>query len=137
MNEAFPEALTENYEALIPELRNDEKDRHVLAAGIRAGADMIVTQNVRHFPLEALSPWEIRALNADRFLMELFEAVPGNDERIAHRIFRQASSLKRPLMTYHSVLDRLALHAPTFAQRMRELLDREGVDLSFRRSEDQ
>ncbi len=40
-------------------------------------------------------------------------------------------------MTHHVVLDRLALHAPTFAQRMRELLDRGGVDLSFHRLEDQ
>lgn len=137
MNEAFPEALTENYEALIPELRNDEKDRHVLAAGIRAEADVIVTQNVRHFPLEALSPWDIRALHADRFLMELLEAAPGNDERIARRILRQAASLKRPLMTHHVVLDRLALHAPAFAQRVRELLDRGGVDPSLLRLEDQ
>lgn len=41
------------------------------------------------------------------------------------------------LMTHHVVLDRLALHAPAFAQRMRELLDRGGVDLSFHRLEDQ
>jgi predicted nucleic acid-binding protein len=39
MNERFPEAVVEDYEALIPSLSlPDEKDRHVLAAAIRAGA---------------------------------------------------------------------------------------------------
>ncbi len=136
MNDAFPEALTEDYESLIPRLGNDAKDRHVLAAGIRSDADLLVTQNVRDFPLEALLPRRIRPLNADRFLTELVEAGPGNEVRIARRIFEQAASLKRPLMTHHSVLDRLARHAPAFAQRMGELLDRGGVDVSSLHLED-
>jgi predicted nucleic acid-binding protein len=136
MNDAFPEAMTEDYESLIPQLANSPKDRHVLAAAIRADADLIVTQNVRDFSLEALKPWQIRPVNADRFLMDLLEATPGNDERVARRILRQAGSLKRPLMTHYTVLDRLALHAPAFAHRMREIFDRGTVDLSLLRLED-
>ena len=42
----FPEAWVEGYEELIPSLTNHEKDRHVLAAAIRFGAEIIVTYNL-------------------------------------------------------------------------------------------
>ncbi len=45
MNEAFPEAVTTGYEDLIPSLTlPDNDDRHVLAAAIRSGASVIVTE---------------------------------------------------------------------------------------------
>jgi len=50
MASAFPEAIVTGYERLIEAMTNDEADRHVLAAAITAGADVIVTDNVRHFP---------------------------------------------------------------------------------------
>ncbi len=44
---AFPEAMVAGYEALIPTLQlPDDKDRHVLAAAIRASAQHIVTENL-------------------------------------------------------------------------------------------
>lgn len=49
MRRAFPEAQVTDYEALIPAMRNDEKDRHVAAAAVRAGAQVIVTSNTRDF----------------------------------------------------------------------------------------
>jgi hypothetical protein len=36
MREAFPEAIVEGFEFLIPAMSNDAKDRHVLAAAVRA-----------------------------------------------------------------------------------------------------
>lgn len=39
MNEAFPDALVTGYEALIGEMANDPKDRQVLAAAVRSGAE--------------------------------------------------------------------------------------------------
>jgi predicted nucleic acid-binding protein len=129
MNEAFPEALVEGHESLIEQMHNDPKDRHVLAAGVYARADVIVTQNVRHFPHEALSPWDIWAANADRFLLDLLEAAPENEARIVQCIADQAHLLSRPQMTHHQVLDRLAVHAPAFAARVRELIDRDGFSL--------
>jgi predicted nucleic acid-binding protein len=52
----FEDAWVEGYEALIPSMANDPKDRHVLAAAVRCGADVIVTFNLQHFPEEALDP---------------------------------------------------------------------------------
>lgn len=49
MRRAFPEAQVTDHEALIPAMRNDEKDRHVAAAAVKAGAQVIVTSNTRDF----------------------------------------------------------------------------------------
>lgn len=35
---AFPDALVHDYEALVPAMRNHPKDRHVVAAAVRAQA---------------------------------------------------------------------------------------------------
>ena len=43
MERLFPEAEVTGYEPLIPAMQNDEKDRHVLAAAVRAGASLVVT----------------------------------------------------------------------------------------------
>src|SRR5262249_11914537 len=49
MENVFPEAAVIGYEALVPSMKNDEKDRHVAAAALKAGAQVIVTANLRDF----------------------------------------------------------------------------------------
>lgn len=74
MNAAFPEALVENYEALIPAVQlPDADDRHVLAAAIRARANVIVTENTKDFPAEALARYDIEVLTADDFILNTVE----------------------------------------------------------------
>jgi predicted nucleic acid-binding protein len=55
MQAAFPEAIVDGYRGLIDAMKNDAKDRHVLAAAIKCGADCIVSSNKKHFPESALS----------------------------------------------------------------------------------
>ncbi len=80
MDRAFPEATVEGYGELVPALTlPDPDDRHVLAAAIRVGAQLIVTQNQRDFPDEALQPYDIETLTADEFLVstyELYQCLP-------------------------------------------------------------
>ena len=60
------------YEDLIEGLHlPDPDDRHVLAAAIRGRTDVIVTANVRDFPPEILTPFEIEAQHPDEFVMHL------------------------------------------------------------------
>jgi predicted nucleic acid-binding protein len=61
MDRAVSDCLVTGYEALIPALTlPDPDDRHVLAAAIAGRCDVIVTQNLRHFPAEALAPYGSR-----------------------------------------------------------------------------
>lgn len=73
MNAHTREALVTGYEDLINVLKlPDPDDRHVLAAAIKGRADLIVTANLRDFPVEALEPWGIEAQHPDVFLTHQF-----------------------------------------------------------------
>lgn len=52
----------------------DPDDRHVLAAAIRCGAQVIVTNNIKDFPKAALQPHRIEALEAVEQLLGRFAA---------------------------------------------------------------
>ncbi len=49
MSGAFPEAIVTDYEHLVAAMRNDPKDRHVAAAAVKAGAQVVVTENISDF----------------------------------------------------------------------------------------
>ena len=104
---------------MIDSMTNDPKDRHIVAAAVAGGAEVIVTDNLRDFPAEALIPFHVIAQSADEFLMRLFAAYP---EEMKQIIIEQAADLHRPSQTPQDVLNKLALHAPTFAARLRERL---------------
>ncbi len=60
MDEAVRDCLVTGYEDLVDSLTlPDPDDRHVLAAAIRASADCIVTCNLKDFPPDALSQFDI------------------------------------------------------------------------------
>ncbi|MER0105366.1 PIN domain-containing protein [Corynebacterium rhinophilum] len=68
MCQAVDDCLVTGYEDLIESLSlPDRDDRHVLAAAIRCGAQVIVTENKRDFPKTALMPFDIEAQSADEF----------------------------------------------------------------------
>ena len=58
MNLHAEDCLVTGFEELIEGLElPDRKDRHVLAAAVRSGADVIVTQNLKDFPHDRLNPY--------------------------------------------------------------------------------
>jgi hypothetical protein len=60
MQSAIPDCIVSGYEHLIEGLAlPDSDDRHVLAAAIRAGAQTIVTFNLKDFPTQALEAYDI------------------------------------------------------------------------------
>jgi hypothetical protein len=72
--QAFPDALVENYESLVDALTlPDEKDRHVLAAAIKSNANVIVTNNSKDFPNDYLSGFGLIAKTADDFLTDTID----------------------------------------------------------------
>lgn len=74
MNRAFPAALVEGHEHLVASMTNDPKDRHVLAAAVHAGAQQIVTANLRDFAEPDLRGHGIEAIHPDHFLLDQLEA---------------------------------------------------------------
>jgi len=77
MNTSVRDCLVEGYQSLIPSLHlPDPNDCHVLAAAIRCQAGVIVTFNLRDFPLESLNPYEIEAQHPDVFILHLLDLNP-------------------------------------------------------------
>ena len=71
MNRAVRDCLVLGYEPLIEGLKlPDPDDRHVLAAAIKAGAQVIVTRNLKDFPASDLGQWEIEAKSPDAFVLD-------------------------------------------------------------------
>ena len=116
MQAAFPEAHVADYTALVPAMRNQEKDRHVVAAAVRIGAQVIVTDNLRDFPPETLAPFGIAALSADAFLARLFVI---DAEVMVALLGEQAASYRLPPRSPSEVLQRLAIFAPRFVELVR------------------
>jgi predicted nucleic acid-binding protein len=105
MEEAIPDAFVRDYELLAENLvLPDEDDRHVLAAAIRAGAQVIVTMNLRDFPSEALAPFDVEAQHPDTFVLQLLSLDPGAVLRV---VTAQAEALKSPPSTVEKLLDTL------------------------------
>jgi predicted nucleic acid-binding protein len=117
MNGAFPEASVHGFEAMQEDLTCDPKDRHVLAAAIAAGAETLVTINLKDFPDESCAPHDVTVMDPDVFLLELLV----QDERAcAAAVEREAARMRRPAMTAHDVLAGIAVVAPTFANTMHQ-----------------
>ncbi|WP_017716069.1 PIN domain-containing protein [Kamptonema formosum] len=102
MKAAFPEAMVEVPVGLEQLMRNDPKDRHVLAAAVKADADVIVTDNIADFPTAALAYWNIKAQTPDEFLSDLFDETP---ESIVQVLRRQSGKYRNPKKTVADLLD--------------------------------
>lgn len=103
VNEAFPDALVKNYESLINTLTlPDIKDRHVLAAAIKTNANLIVTNNLKHFPREYLAGFSISVMDADEF----FTFIIDMNQKISIKAFRDlVLNKKNPPLDNIQVLD--------------------------------
>lgn len=105
MNRALPDARVSGHEVLIDALElPDLDDRHVLAAAIRAGAQTIVTENIRHFPAAALTPYGIDAERADPFLLGLLDT---DQHLFLEAVRAQLETLANPPQTKDQLLDTL------------------------------
>ena len=67
MQAAFEDACVTGYAGLVESMTNDRKDRHVLAAAVRAGAHAILTENVKHFPSQSVASYIVEVLTPGQF----------------------------------------------------------------------
>ena len=107
MDKAIPDGLVTGYERLIETLQlPDVDDRHVLAAAITCNASVIITFNLKDFPKDILSQFNIEALHPDDFITDLWDIDPAAVLAAARR---QRVSLQAPPRTAREYLDRLLL----------------------------
>jgi hypothetical protein len=92
---------------------NHPKDRHVVAAAVKAGAQVITTANLKDF---AALPDGIEAQSPDEFLCNIFDLDPvGFDELLRE----QAADLVKPPMSFDELLIRLGRIVPEFVEGVR------------------
>jgi hypothetical protein len=114
MEREFPEAEVKGYEPLVAAMRNDEKDRHVAAAALKAGAQVITTSNLRDF---TELPDGVEAQSPGDFLCNLFDLDP---DGFVEMLREQAADLVKPPMSFQELLERLAHLVPDLVEAVRE-----------------
>jgi len=105
MDSAFPDANIINYEEIISTLSlPDNNDRHVLAAAIKANANIIVTFNIKDFPSSYLKSFGIEVQHPDLFIANLIKS---DIQKCLLALNNQVQSLKNPPKSKEDVLNAL------------------------------
>ncbi len=94
MNRAFPDARIKVPRALEHKMTYHPGDRHVLAAAVHAGASIVLTRNLRHFPRRALAPWGIEALTPDHLVLRYIPLMQISSSRPSFQ-WLHASTIRR------------------------------------------
>ncbi|MEU4389787.1 PIN domain-containing protein [Kribbella sp. NPDC023855] len=76
MNRVFRTAMVSDYEHLMPQMRADAKDKHVLAAAVHAEATVLVTENVKDFDPPTKGPHAMPVQKLSPFLNQLADDQP-------------------------------------------------------------
>ena len=105
MNAAFPDANVTGHEAIIDSLvLPDPDDRHVVAAAIKCQADVLVTLNLKDFPVDVLASYELEVQHPDDFIANMI----GLDRpKVLAVIHNLVTILKRPPKTFEDILQTL------------------------------
>lgn len=105
MTGAIRDVLVVGYEPLIDVVTlPDPDDRHVVAAAIRARAQLIVTANIRDFPAASLAAWDVEAVTPDDFVRAQIDL---DRDLVYAAVTRIADSWRRPPGTVLDILTRL------------------------------
>lgn len=117
MRSSFPLAEVTVYQSMIESMVCDRKDRHVLAAAVRGGAQVLVTFNLGDFPAHAVTPYDITVVSPDSFLLDQLDLYPATVGRV---LVSQMTEAKRPPLTMAELLGRLGrAGVPAFAEEAR------------------
>jgi hypothetical protein len=106
MQRVLPEADVRGYEHRIADLTlPDPRDRHVLAAAIHAGAEVLLTFNLKDFPADVAAPFGLIVTDPDTFLCGLFTADP---EAVLAAVDAARMNLSRTTPSAGAFIDALA-----------------------------
>ena len=122
MDENINDALVSGYEHIVDQLTlPDADDRHVLAAAIHGGANIIVTVNLRDFPADMLATYGITALHPDTFIRRILENEP---EEVVAALRELHHDLKHPPIHMNELLTGFArIGLPETVTELRRLME--------------
>ena len=110
MRQAMPEAMVEPADAsLVDAMTNHPGDRHVLATAVSIGAEIIVTENSKHFDTPALRPHGIETRTLDEFAIDL---VSLSADEVWATIVEIAGRRRNPPTTPTEVCNELERYMP-------------------------
>lgn len=102
MDKAFPGANVTNVQSIANRLTlPDPDDRHVLAAAIKAEAQVIVTANLKDFQGAVLAQHNIRAEHPDSFILSCIEQ---DHKKGIRALEEQVAILRNPPMSINEIL---------------------------------
>jgi hypothetical protein len=106
MEEAFPEATVSDFDKFLPAAAGlpDPKDAHVIAAALKTQAATIITDNLKHFPIDVLGPLNLETRSTDAFLADTIALDTG---RAVAAFRRMRESFKRPEVTAQDLLTKM------------------------------
>lgn len=118
MNRAFDDACVKGWQEIVGAVElPDENDRHVVAAAVLGRADLIVTANLKDFPAEVLSRFNLEAQSPDEFLMNQLDLDPAE---VMGALEVQSEATRNPHLTVGEILERLErCEATRFAEAAR------------------
>ena len=106
MDRSVRDAKVFGFEHLIDTVElPDANDRHVVAAAIHAGAELIVTLNLRDFPRDQLAKYKIAAQHPDDFIVDLWDL---DKMKVMQAVARHRACLKNPPKCADKYLDAMA-----------------------------
>lgn len=114
------DALVTGFESLIPSLKlPDPDDRHILATAIRCQADVIVSFNLKDFPSDYLSSFDVEAQHPDEFILHLLDLYP---VQVCRAVEKVRQRLRNPSMDCDRYLQNLLRQGlPQTVSFMKEL----------------
>ena len=123
METTFPDALVTGWEPLAATVRlPDPDDRHVVAAAWAGRADVIVTDNLAHFPSGALPALPSRQ-SLDDFLLDSLDLHPAQAVAAVRAVARRTGR-SGPAMTARDIAAYLQAHGTlAFGERLPAELD--------------
>jgi predicted nucleic acid-binding protein len=114
----FADAWVEpGYRELISVMPNHPKDRHVVAAAVKAGCEVIITYNVKDFPVNSLRLLDIRPMTPDEYLLGLYFL---NPETVIHVLHEQGAALHKTKSLAEVLMSLESCRCVQFAALIRE-----------------
>ena len=113
MNEFLEHALIDtNTEdvALVSQVPMNKDDRHVLAAALSVEADIVLTDNTRHFPRDWMTAHGIQLMTSRKLLVDLAEHYPDSVRDVHDKVMLYSrNSEEEVLNTLESIIGSTAV----------------------------